>query len=83
LEILSHIGIFGYLVFICLFFHLIYFGFQNYLRNKNPYLLASLIFILVSIFTPVPSGSFFTTFGATIFWLNFGLVLAFGAKQRK
>jgi len=83
LEILSHIGIFGYLVFICLFFYLIYFGFQNYLRNKNPYLLASLIFILVSIFTPVPSGSFFTTFGATIFWLNFGLVLAFGAKQRK
>ena len=83
LEILSHIGIFGYLVFICLFFHLIYFGFQNYFRNKNPYLLASLIFILVSIFTPVPSGSFFTTFGATIFWLNFGLVLAFAAKQRK
>ena len=83
LEILSHIGIFGYLVFICLFFHLIYFGFQNYLRNKNPYLLASLTFILVSIFTPVPSGSFFTTYGATIFWLNFGLVLAFGAKQRK
>ena len=83
LEILSHIGIFGYLVFICLFFHLIYFGFQNYFRNKNPYLLASLIFILVSIFTPVPSGSFFTTYGATIFWLNFGLVLAFGAKQRK
>ena len=83
LEILSHIGIFGYLVFICLFFYLIYFGFQNYLRNKNPYLLASLIFILVSIFTPVPSGSFFTTFGATIFWLNFGLVLSFGAKQRK
>ena len=83
LEILSHIGIFGYLVFICLFFYLIYFDFQNYLRNKNPYLLASLIFILVSIFTPVPSGSFFTTYGATIFWLNFGLVLAFGAKQRK
>ena len=83
LEILSHIGIFGYLVFICLFFYLIYFGFQNYFRNKNPYLLASLIFILVSIFTPVPSGSFFTTFGATIFWLNFGLVLAFAAKQRK
>ena len=83
LEILSHIGIFGYLVFICLFFYLIYFGFQNYFRNKNPYLLASLIFILVSIFTPVPSGSFFTTYGATIFWLNFGLVLAFGAKQRK
>ena len=79
----SHIGIFGYLVFIYLFFYLIYFGFKNYLRNKDPYLLASLVFIFVSIFTPVPSGSFFTTYGATIFWLNFGLVLAFASKQSK
>ena len=83
LEILSHIGIFGYLIFIYLFFYLIYFGFKNYLKNKDPYLLASLVFIFVSIFTPVPSGSFFTTYGATIFWLNFGMVLAFSSKQRK
>ena len=83
LEILSQIGIFGYLVFLYLFFYLIYFGFKNYFKNKDPYLLASLVFIFVSIFTPVPSGSFFTTFGATIFWLNFGLVLAFSAKQSK
>jgi len=83
LEVLSHIGIFGYLIFLYLFVYLIYFGFQNYLRNKDPYLLASLIFIFVSIFTPVPSGSFFTTYGATIFWLNFGLVLAFASKQSK
>ena len=82
-EILSHIGIFGYLVFIYLFLYFIYFGLQNYLRNKDPYLLASLVFIFVSIFTPVPSGSFFTTYGATIFWLNFGLVLAFASKQNK
>ena len=83
LEILSHIGIFGYLIFIYLFLYFIYFGLQNYLRNKDPYLLASLVFIFVSIFTPVPSGSFFTTYGATIFWLNFGLVLAFASKQNK
>ena len=82
-EILSSIGIFGYLVFIYLFFYFIYFGFQNYLKNRDPYLLASLVFIFVSIFTPVPSGSFFTTYGATIFWFNFGLVLAFGSKQNK
>jgi len=83
LEILSHIGIFGYLIFIYLFLYFIYFGLQNYLRNKDHYLLASLVFIFVSIFTPVPSGSFFTTYGATIFWLNFGLVLAFASKQNK
>ena len=75
----SVIGAYYYLRIV----YLIYFGFQNYLRNKDPYLLASLIFIFVSIFTPVPSGSFFTTYGATIFWLNFGLVLAFASKQSK
>jgi O-antigen ligase len=83
LEILSHIGIFGYLVFIYLFIYLIYFGFKSYLKNKDPYLLAPLVFICVSIFTPVPSGSFFTTYGATIFWFNFGVVLAFFSKQGK
>ena len=83
LEILSHIGIFGYLIFISLFIYSIYFGFKNYIKNKNQYLLASLVFIFVSIFTPVPSGSFFTTYGATIFWLNFGLVLAFSSKDNK
>jgi O-antigen ligase len=83
LEILSHIGIFGYLVFLYLFFYLIYIGSRNYLRNKDPFLLAALVFIFVSIFIPVPSGSFFTTYGATIFWLNFGLVLAFCSKKNK
>ena len=83
LEILSHIGIFGYLIFLCLFFYLIYDGFRNYLKNKNCFLLASLIFIFVSIFTPVPSGSFFTTYGATIFWFNFGLILAYRVEKDK
>jgi len=83
LEILSHIGIFGYLVFIYLFFYLIYSGFGNYLRNRDPFLLAAIVFVFVSIFIPVPTGSFFTTYGATIFWLNFGLVLAFGSKKNK
>ena len=83
LEIISHIGIFGYLIFLFLFVYSIYDGFKNYLKKKNSYLLAALIFIFVSIFTPVPSGSFFTTYGATIFWFNFGLILAFRVENDK
>ena len=83
LEILSHIGIFGYLTFLCLFFYSIFRGMNTYLKNKNIFLLSSLIFIFVSIFTPVPTGSFFTTYGATLFWINFGLFLAFDVKKSK
>ena len=35
----------------------------------------------VTIFLPLPSGSFFTTYGAIIFWTNVGLVLAFEKKK--
>ena len=83
LEILSHVGIFGYLVFLCLFTYLIFSGIRTYLKTKNIFLLAPLIFIFVSIFTPLPTGSFFTTYGATMFWLNFGLVLAFDPDKYK
>jgi len=77
LEILSQVGIFGYIVFLFLFFYFFYRGFINYKKNKNIFHLSGLIFIFVSIFSLLPSGSFFTTYGATIFWLNIGLTLAF------
>ncbi len=83
LEILSHVGIFGYLTFLSLFIYLIFCAIKTYLKTKNIFLLAPLIFIIVSIFTPVPSGSFFTTYGATLFWLNFGLVLAYDPCKYK
>ena len=45
--------------------------------EESFYHLSGLLFILVS-FTPlIPSGSFFTTYGAAIFWLNFAVVEAF------
>ena len=50
---------------------------KNQLNNKNLYQLAGIIFIITS-FTPlIPSGSFFTTYGATIFWINFAIVESF------
>ena len=76
-EILSHLGIIGYSMFLSFFLYFISRGILIYNKNKNIFHLGALIFIFVSIFLPLPSGSFFTTFGASIFWVNFGLVLAF------
>ena len=77
LEILSQLGIVGYSMFLSFFLWFIGRGFLIYKKNKNIYHLGALIFILTSLFIPLPTGSFFTTFGASIFWINFGLVLAF------
>ena len=73
-EILATLGLPGYL-FICFF--LIYFlskSFRFYLNKKNISNLTSFIFILVFCIPLLPMGSFFTTYGASIFWLNFSLM---------
>ena len=77
IEILSQVGIFGYLFFLFIFIYFLGRGLILYNKNKNIFHLSCLIFIFVSIFIPAPTGSFFTTYGATIFWLNVGLGLAF------
>jgi hypothetical protein len=66
-------GIFGFICFFTFFFYLIFCGIKAYIKNKNLILLASLLFIL-SMLLPLPAGSFFTSFGATIFWINVGVI---------
>ena len=77
LEILSELGVFGYFFFVIFFIYFLTRGIINYKQNKNILHLGSLIFVFISIFLPIPTGSFFTTYGATIFWINFSLVLIF------
>ena len=73
-EILATLGLPGYL-FICSF--LIYFLFKSfrfYLYKKDVSNLTSFLFILVFCIPLLPMGSFFTTYGASMFWLNFSLM---------
>jgi len=83
IEILSQVGIFGYLAFLYIFIYFLGRGLILYNKNKNILHLSCLVFIFVSIFIPVPTGSFFTTYGATIFWLNVGLALTFEKVKLK
>ena len=50
-------------------------GFIAYKKNKNLYTLSASLFILATILPIIPSGSFFTTFTATIFWINISIIL--------
>tara|TARA_B100001057_G_scaffold256487_2_gene256694 strand:- start:10963 stop:12213 length:1251 start_codon:yes stop_codon:yes gene_type:complete len=80
-EILSETGLFGYFIFISFFLFSILKGLIRYFKNKNIYLLSSLTFVITSLLPLIPSGSFFTTFGATIFWLNFSFLVKFCEKK--
>lgn len=73
LEFLSELGVFGFIIFFAFFFYLTFSGIKAYIKDKDLTLLASLLFI-ISQFLPLPAGSFFTSFGATIFWVNIAII---------
>ena len=74
LEILSEMGLFGYFFFFILYLGSIIISVKNFLKTKNLYILASLLYFLFALVPILPSGSFFTTYGATLLWINFGIM---------
>lgn len=70
-EILSEHGMFGLISFLILFFIFIIDFYNNFKIHKSLYNLFLFLLILSFFFPILPSGSFFTSFNATIFWINF------------
>jgi len=76
LELLSELGIIGTLLIVFFIIFISAKSFLIYFKNYNLLILAPTLYI-ISIFMPlIPSGSFFTSFGATLFWLNIGIILS-------
>ena len=82
LELLSEIGLLGYLAFFVLILYSIYYSMKNYLINKNIYQFASILFIISNLIPLIPSGSIFSTFNGGIFWFNFALMLSFNKYSK-
>ena len=74
-EILSELGLIGYILFIFIFTFLILSSIKSYLKDKDNIYLCGIFFVTVSLIPLLPSGSFFTTFGAALFWFNFSLLI--------
>jgi len=74
LEFISETGIIGYAVFCIFFIFSIFLGLKNYYYFQNLYSISGTLFIITTFLPLIPSGSFFTTFGATIFWINYSLM---------
>ena len=76
-EFLSETGLFGYFCWLFFLITTIYFSTRRYLENKkNILLLSSLLIFITNIFPVIPTGSFFTTYGAALFWMNYGMLVS-------
>jgi len=86
LELLSETGIIGTGLMVIFFLILLkdYFHYQKKNRQKNPerdLLIPVIILFFLEIWPLKSSGSFFTTWGATFFWLNTAMLIAVTTKK--
>ena len=82
-EILSEGGLFGYISFILFFSFTLFKSINTYFKTRDKYLLSGIIFIIATLIPILPSGSFFTTYTATIFWINYALIVSFDKYENK
>jgi O-antigen ligase len=80
-EILSELGLIGFFILSQFFITLIAIAFKNFKKNKNILIIPPLLFIMSMILPLLPSGSFFTSFGSTIFWVNIGVLTFYADKK--
>ena len=80
-EFLSEHGIIGTAGILTIIFYTIYKSLIIYKRNNNLIHLGSIIFIIITFIPLLPSGSFFTSFAATIFWINFSIMIFYNLKN--
>lgn len=81
-EFLSEHGIIGTTTILSIIFYSIYKSLAVYKKKKNLIHLGSIVFIISTFIPILPSGSFFTSFAATIFWINFSIMIFFNLKKK-
>jgi O-antigen ligase len=79
-ELLSEHGIIGTVIFISIIFYIFLQSFIIYKKNQNLIHLGSIIFVLINFLPILPSGSFFTSWSASIFWLNFSIMMFYNNR---
>jgi len=75
-EFLSEHGIVGTFILLGILFYLIFKILLNILKTRDEVQLGAFIYVIISFIPFLPSGSFFSDFNLTIFWINFSLMFA-------
>tara|TARA_B100000941_G_C28442036_1_gene520216 strand:- start:614 stop:1093 length:480 start_codon:yes stop_codon:yes gene_type:complete len=73
-EVLAELGSIGYLYFIFFMFVSVLKSFNSYRNKKDYFVLSGMLYVITILLPVLPSGSFFTSFGATVFWVNYALM---------
>ena len=77
---LSETGLFGYLSFAVFIFFSFYLTIKSYIKDRNYYQLAAFFYVLINLLPLLPSGSFFSTYGSSLFWLNYAIMVGYIKK---
>ena len=77
-EILAELGIIGYLLIIGNIIFVLVRCFRE--QNKEFLVKGSILFVIATFLPLLPSGSFFTSYGATIFWINYSFLIKSNLK---
>ncbi len=73
-EILATLGLPGYIFIFLFLFYFLSKSIRFYFLKKEPINLSSFLMVFVFCLPLLPTGSFFNTYGAALFWLNFSLM---------
>ena len=76
-EFLSDLGLIGFFLFLTFFSYLLYRIINSYYYTKSLVLLSSSVFFVVQLIPLLPTGSFFTSFGSTIFFVNLSIIFTY------
>ena len=80
IEFLAEHGLFGFILLLSILFYLIFKNLKIILMSKNMLQIGAFSYLLINFIPLLPSGSFFSDFNSTLFWLNFSILYASNKK---
>ena len=82
LEILTDLGIIGFLIFIALIILVLFKAYKVLLFSNNKYIFSPFFYVFIMEIFPIKSsGSFFTTNNSTIIFLGLGILVSFLSEK--
>ncbi len=79
-ELLSEHGLIGTIILLVLFFTLIFKYIKIIINSRNHIQLGCLLYLLINFLPILPSGSFFSDFNITLFFINLSIMYAVNDK---
>ena len=79
-ELLAEHGLVGFILILSIFFFLMFKILKSILISRNYVQIGAFTFVLINFIPLLPSGSFFSDFNTTLFWINFSIMFACDKK---